>query len=114
MSSRPPQSRTKEWPRHRLERFRGWWSGPNREGEAPAELSGPRLDRLGGSLALPEPASSTVADYLVRSQRMSQTEAAPVLEASGRTLNRRRNRPLHLLAARLGDLCPGEEDPAAA
>jgi DNA-directed RNA polymerase specialized sigma24 family protein len=44
---------------------------------------------------------------------MSQTEAARVLEVSVMTVNRRLNRGLQLLAATLGDLYPGEEDPAA-
>ena len=49
---------------------------------------------------------------LVRIQGMSQAEAAQVLEVSVMTVNRRLNRGLQLLAATLGDLCPGEEDPA--
>src|SRR5262249_49654496 len=51
---------------------------------------------------------------LVRIQGMSQTEAARVLEVSVMTVNRRLNRGLQLLAATLGDLYPGEEDPAGA
>jgi RNA polymerase sigma-70 factor (ECF subfamily) len=50
---------------------------------------------------------------LVRIQGMSQAEAAQVLEVSVMTVNRRLNRGLQLLAATLGDLYPGEEDPAA-
>ena len=50
---------------------------------------------------------------LVRIQGMSQSEAAQVLEVSVMTVNRRLNRGLQLLAATLGDLYPGEEDPAA-
>jgi RNA polymerase sigma-70 factor (ECF subfamily) len=50
---------------------------------------------------------------LVRIQGMSQAEAAQVLEVSVMTVNRRLNRGLQLLAAALGDLYPGEEDPAA-
>ena len=49
---------------------------------------------------------------LVRIQGMSQTEAAQVLEVSVMTVNRRLNRGLQLLAAALGDLYPGDEDPA--
>jgi RNA polymerase sigma-70 factor (ECF subfamily) len=49
----------------------------------------------------------------VQIQGMSQTEPAQVLEVSGMTVNRRLNRALQLLAATLGDLYPGEEDPAA-
>ena len=49
---------------------------------------------------------------LVRVQGMSQSEAAEVLEVSVMTVNRRLNRGLQLLAATLGDLYPGEEDPA--
>jgi RNA polymerase sigma factor (sigma-70 family) len=50
---------------------------------------------------------------LVRIQGMSQAEAAGVLEVSVMTVNRRLNRGLQLLAASLGDLYPGDEDPAA-
>jgi RNA polymerase sigma-70 factor (ECF subfamily) len=50
---------------------------------------------------------------LVRIQGMSQTEAAQVLEVSVMTVNRRLNRGLQLLAAALGDLYPGEEEPDA-
>jgi RNA polymerase sigma-70 factor (ECF subfamily) len=50
---------------------------------------------------------------LVRIQGMSQSEAAQLLEVSVMTVNRRLNRGLQLLAAALGDLYPGEEDPAA-
>ena len=50
---------------------------------------------------------------LVRIQGMSQAEAAQVLEVSVMTVNRRLNRGLQLLAASLGDLYPGGEDPAA-
>jgi RNA polymerase sigma-70 factor (ECF subfamily) len=50
---------------------------------------------------------------LVRMQGLSQSEAARVLEVSVMTVNRRLNRGLQLLAATLGDLYPGEEDPAA-
>jgi RNA polymerase sigma factor (sigma-70 family) len=50
---------------------------------------------------------------LVRIQGMSQAEAAQVLEVSVMTVNRRLNRGLQLLAATLGDLYPGGEDPAA-
>jgi RNA polymerase sigma-70 factor (ECF subfamily) len=41
---------------------------------------------------------------LVRIQRLSQTEAAEVLEVSGMTVNRRLSRGLQLLADSLGDL----------
>jgi RNA polymerase sigma-70 factor (ECF subfamily) len=50
---------------------------------------------------------------LVRIQGLSQAEAAQVLEVSVRTLSRRLNRGVQLLAATLGDLYPGDEDPAA-
>jgi RNA polymerase sigma-70 factor (ECF subfamily) len=50
---------------------------------------------------------------LVRIQGMSQAEAALVLEVSVMTINRRLNRGLQLLAATLGDLYPGDEEPAA-
>jgi RNA polymerase sigma-70 factor (ECF subfamily) len=42
---------------------------------------------------------------------MSQTEAAQVIGVSAMTINRRLNRGLHLLAATLRDLSPGEEGP---
>jgi RNA polymerase sigma-70 factor (ECF subfamily) len=50
---------------------------------------------------------------LVRIQGMSQAEAAQVLNVSVMTVNRHLNRGLQLLAAALGDLYPGEEDPGA-
>src|SRR5262245_12727193 len=50
---------------------------------------------------------------LVRIQGMSQSEAARVLEVSVMTVNRRLNRGLQLLAATLGDLYPGDEEPHA-
>jgi RNA polymerase sigma-70 factor (ECF subfamily) len=50
---------------------------------------------------------------LVKIQGMSQAEAARVLEVSVMTVNRRLNRGLQLLAASLGDLYTGGEDPAA-
>jgi DNA-directed RNA polymerase specialized sigma24 family protein len=43
---------------------------------------------------------------------MSQAEAAQVLEVSVRMVHRRLSRGLQLLAAMLGDLCWGREDPA--
>jgi RNA polymerase sigma-70 factor (ECF subfamily) len=50
---------------------------------------------------------------LVRIQGMSQTEAARVLGVSVMTVMRRLSRGLQRLAAALGDLNPGGEDPAA-
>jgi RNA polymerase sigma factor (sigma-70 family) len=50
---------------------------------------------------------------LVRIQGMSQAEAARVLEVSVMTVNRRLHRGLRLLAAALGDLYAGNEEPAA-
>ena len=50
---------------------------------------------------------------LARIQGMSQSEAAQVLEVSVMAVNRRLNRGLQLLAASLGDLYTGGEDPAA-
>jgi RNA polymerase sigma-70 factor (ECF subfamily) len=50
---------------------------------------------------------------LVRIQGMTQAEAAQVLEVSVMTVKRRLNRGLQLLAAALGDLYPGGQDPAA-
>ena len=49
---------------------------------------------------------------MVRTQGMSQAEAAQVLEVSIMTVHRRLSRGLQLLAATLGDLYPGEENPA--
>jgi len=50
---------------------------------------------------------------LVRIQGMSQNEAARVLEISVMTVNRRLSRGLQLLTTSLGDLYPGEEEPAS-
>jgi RNA polymerase sigma-70 factor (ECF subfamily) len=50
---------------------------------------------------------------LVRIQETSQSEAAQGLEVSVMTVHRRLNRALHLLAAALGDLYPGDEEPGA-
>jgi RNA polymerase sigma-70 factor (ECF subfamily) len=50
---------------------------------------------------------------LARIQGMSQSEAAQVLEVSVMAVNRRLNRGLQRLAAALGDLYPGDEDPGA-
>jgi RNA polymerase sigma-70 factor (ECF subfamily) len=50
---------------------------------------------------------------LVRIQGMSQVEAARLLDVSVITVKRRLNRGLQVLAATLGDLYPGGEDPAA-
>src|ERR1700722_8706780 len=47
---------------------------------------------------------------LVRIQGMTQAEAAGVLGVSTMTVNRRLNHSLQLLAATLGDLCPGKDD----
>jgi RNA polymerase sigma-70 factor (ECF subfamily) len=44
---------------------------------------------------------------------MTQAEAAQVLGVSAVTVKRRLNRGLHLLAASLGDLWPGDEEAAA-
>jgi RNA polymerase sigma-70 factor (ECF subfamily) len=49
---------------------------------------------------------------LVRIQGLSQSEAAQLLAVSVMTVNRRLNRGLQLLAATLGDLYPGGDDPA--
>jgi RNA polymerase sigma-70 factor (ECF subfamily) len=59
------------------------------------------------------PVGEREAFDLVRIQGMSQTEAAQVLEVSVMTVNRRLNRGLQLLVATLGDLYPGDDDPAA-
>jgi RNA polymerase sigma-70 factor (ECF subfamily) len=59
------------------------------------------------------PENEREAFDLVRIQGMSQAEAAQVLEVSVMTVNRRLNRGLQLLAGRLGDLYPGEEEPGA-
>jgi RNA polymerase sigma-70 factor (ECF subfamily) len=49
---------------------------------------------------------------LVRSEGISQVEAARPLGVSPSTVNRRLSRGLQLLADALGDLYPDEEDPA--
>jgi RNA polymerase sigma-70 factor (ECF subfamily) len=49
---------------------------------------------------------------LVQIQGLTQAEAARVLEVSVATVSRRLNRGLQLLVAALGDLYPGNEDPA--
>ena len=49
----------------------------------------------------------------MRVQGMAETEAVRVLEVSTMTVMGRLSRGLQLLAAALGDLYPGEEDPAA-
>ena len=59
------------------------------------------------------PEAEREAFDLVRIQGMSQPEAARVLGVSVMTVNRRLNRGLQLLAAALGDLYPGDEDPGA-
>ena len=48
----------------------------------------------------------------VRTQGMSQAEAAQVLAVSVRTVHRRLGRGLQRLAATPGDLCSGPEEPA--
>jgi DNA-directed RNA polymerase specialized sigma24 family protein len=50
---------------------------------------------------------------LVRTQGKSQAEAAQVLAVSVMAVHRRLSRGLQLLAATMGDLYPGDEDPAA-
>jgi RNA polymerase sigma-70 factor (ECF subfamily) len=50
---------------------------------------------------------------MVRIQGMTQVEAARVLGVSVMTVKRRLNHGLQLLAASLGDLCPGDEEPDA-
>ena len=57
------------------------------------------------------PEGECEASDLVRTQGMSQAEAAQVLEVSIMTVHRRLSRGLQLLAATLGDLYQGE-DPA--
>ena len=60
---------------------------------------------------LPEEACE--ASDRVRTQGMSQAEAAQVLAVSVMTVHRRLSRGLQLLAAALGDLYPGDEEPDA-
>ena len=50
---------------------------------------------------------------LVRIQGLTQAEAAEVLDVSGKTVQRRLNRGLLLLAQRLDDLRPGSELPGS-
>jgi RNA polymerase sigma-70 factor (ECF subfamily) len=59
------------------------------------------------------PEAEREAFDLVRIQGMSQPEAARVLGVSVMTVSRRLGRGLQLLAAALGDLSPGKEDPGA-
>jgi RNA polymerase sigma-70 factor (ECF subfamily) len=59
------------------------------------------------------PEAEREAFDMVRIQGMTQAEAARVLGVSVVTVKRRRNRGLQLLAASLGDLCPGDEEPDA-
>src|SRR5262245_16173518 len=50
---------------------------------------------------------------LVQIQGMTQAEAGRVLGVSAATVNRRVHRAVNLLAAAVGDLYPGDDDPAA-
>jgi RNA polymerase sigma-70 factor (ECF subfamily) len=59
------------------------------------------------------PEGACAASDAVRTQGMSQAEAAPVLEVSVMTVHRRLRRGLPRQAATLGDLDPGGGDPAA-
>ena len=59
------------------------------------------------------PEGECEASDLVRTQGMSQAEAAQVLAVSVMTVHRRLSRGLQLLAAALGDLYPGDEEPDA-
>ena len=58
------------------------------------------------------PEGACEASDRVRTQGISQAEAAQVLAVSVRTVHRRLSRGLRLLAATPGDLCSGREDPA--
>ena len=60
-----------------------------------------------------QPQDEREAFDLVRIQGMTQTEAARVLGVSVITVKRRLSRGLQALAAALGDLSPGGEDPGA-
>jgi len=76
---------------------------------APAESSdsqlSPNIRRIMQAIeSLPEEEREVF--NLVRIQGMTQTEAATVLEVSAKTIQRRLNRGLMLLANRLGDLQP--------
>ena len=62
------------------------------------------LDRL--------PEGACQASDRVRTQGMSPAETAWVLAVWVRTVHRRLSRGLNRLAATLGDLCSGHEDPA--
>jgi RNA polymerase sigma-70 factor (ECF subfamily) len=65
---------------------------------------------LAANEGLPE-GEREAADHL-RIQRLSQTEAAQVLEVSVRKVHGRLNRGPQRLAATPGDLYPGRKDPA--
>ena len=58
------------------------------------------------------PEGACEASDPVRTQGMSQDEAAQVLAVSVRTVHRRLGRGQQRLAATPGDLCSGREDPA--
>jgi RNA polymerase sigma-70 factor (ECF subfamily) len=81
------------------------------EGLVPAPASSgsgltPKAGRILAAIdGLPE--CEREAFDLVRIQGMSQAEAARVLQVSVMTVNRRLNRALQLLAAKLSDLSPG-------
>jgi RNA polymerase sigma-70 factor (ECF subfamily) len=87
------------------------------EGEVPAPLStGSGLSPDGHRILAAIdglPADEREAFDLVRIQGMTQTEAAAVLGVSVVTVKRRLNRGLQVLAASLGDMSPGREDPTA-
>ena len=59
------------------------------------------------------PEGECEASDRVRTQGMTQAEAAQVLAVSGMTVHRRLHRGLQLLAATLADLYPGDEEPDA-
>jgi RNA polymerase sigma-70 factor (ECF subfamily) len=88
-----------------------------REGLVPApasSVSGLSPDGLRMLRAIDElPEDERDVFDLVRIQGMTQTETAQLLGVSAVTVKRRLNRGLHLLAASLEDLRPGDGTPDA-
>jgi RNA polymerase sigma-70 factor (ECF subfamily) len=87
------------------------------EGNVPAPASSDSLLTADGRRMLEAidglPEEEREAFDLVRIQGLTHAEVTQVLEVSTKTVQRRLNRALVLLTAQLGDLYPGEEDPAA-
>lgn len=85
---------------------------PAREDGEPAGSSATERRILDAIAALPDPEREAFS--LVRIQGMAQTEAALLLGVSSKTVQRRLQRSLLLLAEALDDLAPPEDDALAA